>query len=145
MAYTPRVYLAGPIQHANDNGKGWRARVKQTYDECQWIDPLDKYDATEHEYEEWTDEQIVEDDLRMIDDADGLLVHWEEVPTCGTPMEIRYAYANDIFTVVQHTLDDPSPWLTYHAHVEVEAFQEAVDTLTYALWADRGSGESVVP
>jgi hypothetical protein len=372
MAYTPRVYLAGPIQHANDNGKGWRARVKQNYDECEWIDPLDKYDATEHEYQEWTDEQIVEDDLTMIDNADALLVHWprhastrpayptevgsrmcedcgkeysqlskhysmgkceyptpsekekeaikgmvmsdgyignrsgtprldvqmvnptaleqfaEEIPsfhpkmwkagkvtdaenqiyrlttishpwlnevaswydsgkkvypdnlslsptmakwwyvgdgsmiwnkkaahgyiqiscvnesenpeklsrilsdfeptvysggecslntentrkfldyigepvqgmkykwkmddienyqrekpfthvsTTGTPMEIRYAHEHDIFTVVQHTLDDPSPWLTYHANVCVDTFEEAVKTLTYALWADRG-------
>jgi nucleoside 2-deoxyribosyltransferase len=144
MDYQPRVYLAGPIQHSHSRGKGWRERIKQR-ESFTWVDPLAKYDSMAEADDEWSDERIVEEDLRLIDGCRALLVHWEEVPTCGTPMEIRYAYANDIFTVVQHTLDDPSPWLTYHAHVEVEAFQEAVDTLTYALWADRGSGESVVP
>jgi nucleoside 2-deoxyribosyltransferase len=138
MAYQPSVYLAGPIQHAADRGKGWRARIKQR-DECDWRDPFDKYDATTDEGAEWSDEQIVQNDLHMIDACRALLVHWEEVPTCGTPMEIRYAYERDIFIVVQTKIPTTrlSPWLTYHASTIVETFDEAIDTLEHALWADR--------
>lgn len=139
MTYQPPVYLAGPIQHAQDRGKGWRARVKDEYDECSWVDPFDKYDTTDP-LAEWTEEDIVEDDLAMIDSCQALLVHWEEVPTCGTPMEMRYAYERDIFIVVQTTVpqDELSPWLTYHASMMFETFDEAVETLNYALWGRRG-------
>jgi len=71
----PTVYMAGPIQHAADRGKGWRNRVKQG-DECEWVDPFDKYDSTTEEGAEWSDEDIVENDLEMIDNSDALLVHW---------------------------------------------------------------------
>lgn len=139
MTYQPPVYLAGPIQHAQDRGKGWRNIVKGYYDECEWVDPFDKYDTTTEEGEEWDVEDIVEDDLAMIDDCQGVLVHWEEVPTCGTPMEMRYAYEQDIFIVVQTTVrhDELSPWLTYHASEIVATFDDAVETLDYALWGDR--------
>lgn len=142
MAYTPPVYLAGPIQHAADRGKGWRERIKER-DECRWIDPFEKYDSTTDEGAEWTDEDIVEDDLQMIDGAEALLVHWEEVPTCGTPMEIRYAHERNTFVVVQTKVPDErlSPWLRYHADVIVETFNEAVETLEHALWADRGDAD----
>lgn len=137
--YQPKVYLGGPIQHAQDNGKGWRALVKENYDECSWVDPLDTWN-THDEYKEWTDIDIVEDDLFMLDDCRGLLVHWEEVATCGTPMEMRYAYNNNIFTVVQTTIpkEKLSPWLRYHVNCIVETFDEAVNTLSYGLLADRG-------
>ena len=136
--YQPRVYLAGPIQHAQDHGKGWRNRIKSERDEFNWVDPFDQYD-TKNESQEWTSQEIIENDFFMIDNCRALLVHWEEVPTCGTPMEIRYAYENDIFVVVQTKInqDDLSPWLKYHVDSIVESFDQAILTLQHALWCDR--------
>lgn len=150
MAYEPTVYLAGPIQHVNDYGKGWRAHVKDEYDGIKWVDPTDMEDPTEAARRDALGgtEELVEDEIRIVREADGMLVHWEEVPTCGTPMEMAYAqtaqkWAEDIrtktFVVTQTTVpeDDWSAFLTYHSDVMVETFEEAVETLKYALWADR--------
>jgi hypothetical protein len=82
----------------------------------------------------------------MVTDADGMLVHWEEVPTCGTPMEMVYAQMaghqqgrKDTFVVTQSTIDtdDMSAFLTYHSDAMVSTFDEAAETLEYALWGDR--------
>ena len=92
---TTKVYLAGPIQHASDHGKGWRERLKKgdishSGEDVEFIDPMDKYNTHEMEETEWTSETIVEDDLKLIANSDALIVHWREVPTCGTPMEVLF-------------------------------------------------------
>jgi hypothetical protein len=150
MTYQPSVYMAGPIQHVNDYGKGWRAHVRQEYDGIDWIDPTDMEDPTEAAAEGnlGGTEQLVEDEIRIVREADGMLVHWEEVPTCGTPMEMVYGQTANLwddcrtstFVVTQTTVpeDDLSAFLTYHTDVMVESFDEAVETLEHALWADRG-------
>lgn len=130
-----RVYMAGPIQHAQDRGKGWRERVKEQYDQLEWVDPIDKYDSASAAAE-WEDERIVQEDLGLIDECEALLVHWEEVPTCGTPMEIRYAYGEDKLVVVQTTVpyDELSPWLTYHVNGVVPTFAGATNHLREVLY-----------
>jgi nucleoside 2-deoxyribosyltransferase len=90
------VYLAGPIQHAKDHGKGWRERLKtgeisHQANSIRFKDPLDKYNTHEEEPKEWNNSEIVFDDLDMIANSDAVLVHWEEVPSCGTPMEVFFA------------------------------------------------------
>lgn len=131
-----KVYMAGPIQHAQDYGKGWRNALKERHPDIEWIDPFDKYDHTEGAESEirreWTDEEIVEQDLALIDEADAVLVHWEEVATCGTPMEIFYANQTDKPVVVQTTVEDPSPWLTAHSYAVVSTFAEAIHQLLLA-------------
>jgi len=128
----PSVYLCGPIQFAADRGKGWRNRVKRR-DECDWLDPFDKYDNTTDEGAEWSDEAIVENDLNMINNSDALLVHWEEVPTAGTPMEIRYAYEHGLPIVMQTTipLDRLSPWITYHTDTVSRSFDHAISAILF--------------
>lgn len=75
-----RVYLAGPIQHAADYGKGWRARLKSgeiaETDGIEFVDPMDKYNTKEQEYTEWTDTDIIREDLALIAECDAILVHW---------------------------------------------------------------------
>lgn len=130
MTDVPAVYMAGPIQHVNDYGRGWRNFVKKRYpDACEWLDPLDEYNSMEEAEAEWTDERIVKKDLDMIDRADALLVHWDTVPTCGTPMEIFYANVHDVPVIVQTTLPeyDLSPWLTHHSDYIVESFETALN------------------
>lgn len=135
-----RIYMAGPIQHVGDYGKGWRERLKQTQPSAfDWVDPMDKYNTMEEASDEWTSEDIVIDDLKLIDSCDGVLVHWEAVPTCGTPMEVFYTYRQtDMPVVIQSTLspEDMSPWMEYHAHAIVESFDEAIEALEHLI-ADR--------
>lgn len=87
----PKTYLAGPIQHSRSRGKGWRQMVKERYDGIEWMDPLEKYsDSEADESDEWSDERIVEEDKEMIDEADAVLMHYEKVPTWGSPREHEY-------------------------------------------------------
>lgn len=127
-----KVYLAGPIQHVNDYGKGWRQWLKKNSDAFEWVDPMAKYNTMEEAEAEWTESDIVEDDLEMIDECDAILVHWDEVPTCGTPMEVFYTkHVSGKPVVVQTSVerDEISPWLSYHADVIVESFDDAIAAL----------------
>lgn len=112
------VYLAGPIQHAEDHGTNWREEIQADFpDRFEWLDPLSKYDPTDPKVDFYYDEgerddlyelktqetedgdakyvtpgDIVEGDKHIIDEADAILVGWSEVPSCGTPMEVMYQY-----------------------------------------------------
>jgi nucleoside 2-deoxyribosyltransferase len=121
----PRVYLAGAIQHSRSRGKGWRQLLKSMSDDFEWVDPIDKYDST-NEAAEWEDERVVAEDKEMIDNCDAVLLHYEKVPSWGTPREQEYATANDIPVFVQTTADDPSPWLTVDAECVVPSFADAL-------------------
>lgn len=127
-----KVYLAGPIQHVNDYGRGWREWLKSHRDDHDWIDPMDKYDTIADAQDEWTITDIVEDDLAMIDESDAILAHWDTVPTAGTPMEIFYARNTAAVPVVIQTKlheSDISPWIEYHAADIVETFDRAIAVL----------------
>jgi hypothetical protein len=178
------VYLAGPIQHAADHGKGWRERLKcgdiKHSADVKFIDPLDKYNTHEMEAEEWSQENIVREDIELIAESDAVLVHWLEVPTCGTPMEVFFAswfpqfasvienlatqivsmddsnnssesdvvaeafrnaeipwwmfsvarsINSDVPVVIQTNVpeEEISPWLTKHADVVLESFDESLE------------------
>lgn len=125
------VYLAGPIQHSDDHGVGWRERVKSEFDAFTWLDPLAAYESHSSElYREWTDERIVEKDLSMIDNSDALLVGWDDVPSCGTPMEVFYAKrCRDIPVAVRYVGDELSPWMSVHADTVRQTFADAIADL----------------
>ena len=118
---TPTIYLAGPVQHADDGGHGWRDQIKEDVLSVEWLDPLDKYDVPSGDIDVGTDisaEQIVESDKEMIDGADAVLARYAHMPSVGTPMEILYAYERDIPVFVWVDAEDTSgmsPWITHHA------------------------------
>jgi len=127
-----KLYLAGPIQHVRSNGRGWREWLKANRDDFEWNDPMDEYDDTAEAEREWTATEIVDKDLEMIDNSAGVLVHWDTVPTAGTPMEIFYtSHVVGKPVVVQTKLDesDISPWIEFHADAMVETFDEALDVM----------------
>jgi nucleoside 2-deoxyribosyltransferase len=121
----PKVYLAGPIQHSQSRGKGWRARVKENFDGIEWVDPIDKYDH-EAEAAEWEDEKIVAEDKALILDSHAVLLHYEKVPSWGTPREQEFAVNKGRPVFVQTTEEDPSPWLTVDAETVQETFEDVV-------------------
>lgn len=178
------VYLAGPIQHTDDHGTDWRESVQDDFsDRFDWLDPLSKYDPTDPEVKFYFDEDeahdlyelktqeaedggskyvtpqdIVEGDKHIIDEADGLLVGWSEVPTAGTPMEVMYQYMlnelhphRDGVPIVvwwrdaDETENRLSPWMSYHAdYVETDR-EVALDKLEFEMdFRDPASEPSMV-
>ena len=128
--YTPTIYLAGPVQHADDGGHDWRDDVIAQYrDQLDFLNPLDKYDTPSTEVE-WLqpDEvpsdypedvevlspvEIVRADKEMINASDVVLIGLRDsVPMYGTPREHEFAGATlGKRVVVWHTEDMVlSPW-----------------------------------
>lgn len=146
MADKPRVYMCGPIQHAQDDGKGWRQIIKQKYgDEFEFADPWSKYPEgstnaeildpeSEHH---WTDEDIMDGDREQIAKSDALLIHYAGEATWGSPREheyvSRWGRGPDIPVVIQ--LSDKkyySPWM-HDAYAVVETFEEAMEAIKEAV------------
>lgn len=128
-SYTPTVYLAGPVQHMDDGGHGWRDDVEWSYDEqIDFLNPLDKYDTPatevvwlgpgedESDYpdaeEVCTPQDIIDADKEMIDESDVVFIGLREsVPMYGTPREHEYALQTDTPVVVWYDEGmDLSPW-----------------------------------
>lgn len=139
-----RIYMAGPVQHADDYGVGWRQMIKQEYpDRFDWADPLDVYHAGDMGVErEWTDEEIIVKDLRMIDESDGVLVGWDDVPSAGTPMEVFYAsFVRNIPVVVRYDGDEISPWMSGHSMAIMSTWDAAVQVLGAIFDGDHEVGD----
>jgi len=133
---TKKAYLAGPIQHAADHGKGWRERLKDGdinhQSSVEFVDPMDKYNTHEMEYKEWTSEQIVQDDLELIADCDSILVHWLEVPTCGTPMEVFFS--NRLPAIGEAMLEMASDLATHKNSTASAEFFEYAERTGMDMW-----------
>ena len=128
--YTPTIYLAGPVQHADDGGHDWRDDVIAQYgDQLDFLNPLDKYDTPSTEVEwlqpgevpsDYPDDvevlspsEIVSADKAMIESSDVVLIGLRDsVPMYGTPREHEYAASHlAMRVVVWHTEDMVlSPW-----------------------------------
>jgi hypothetical protein len=113
-----RVYLAGPIDNADDDGRGWRRAIEPWGTDIEWVNPLDEHDQTAG-----GDEPLPDKDLRLldrenIDECDGMVVRYELTPSWGTPREMEYVseYGTgpDIPVVVWTDVpsEDRSPWVT---------------------------------
>lgn len=140
----PVVYLAGPIQHAADNGHGWRDYVAAEVDAFEWLSPLDHGEPSDREYRlgEYDLAKLVETDKRLIDESDAVLVGWRRIPSVGTPMEILYAYQREIPVVVwyepegsREPVDETelSPWLRYHTGPVDSALSRCIEALREAV------------
>lgn len=117
-----RVYLAGPIRNAEDDGRGWRDDVADMSG-FMVVNPLDEYDHTSGE---WSPYRVVESDLQWIRHCDVMLVNWSsDVKSVGTPMEILYAHRVLDIPVYAVCDGDVSPWITAHCRV-VDSVSEAV-------------------
>lgn len=145
--YTPTIYMAGPVQHADDGGHGWRNELQQSNLDAEWNNPLDKYDLsidnvrwvkdeskipddTETATEYVTSQQIVDGDKELIDESDALMIHLEEmVPMWGTPMEMMYAFDRTMPIAVSHGDFEISPWLIHHADFRTMDPHDAADYL----------------
>jgi len=87
--HKPTLYLAGPVQHADDHGVSWRETAAETAHSFETADPLDKYNVGLDDLEivhggesgegEVTPAEIVHNDKRLIDESDAILVGFDNV------------------------------------------------------------------
>lgn len=149
----PTVYLAGPVAAYDDGGAVWRDGVQEVFaDEFDFRDPLAKYNIPAGDLDVvagYSDpdntetvgiDEVVENDLGLIDESDGILLGYTHVPSTGTPMEVMYARERDMpvaLWVRDDTVFDDLPiWYRYHAtalttdvelalrHIEGQAAEE---------------------
>lgn len=110
MKRKPRVYLGGPIhQCTEDQCTLWRRKATRELSLYYLVvDPVDRENDGSR-----TNKIIVEGDKKDIDACNVLLVNWWK-PSCGTAMEILYAWERKklILTIAG---GDQSPWLRYHS------------------------------
>lgn len=140
----PKVYLAGPIQHADYGGHMWRDYLVDTYYEFEFINPLDKYDGNAdaiivHNGNPPTDAdptaefvsttELVETDKELVRNCDAVIVNWEDIPSCGTPMEVLYAYERNIPVVCRYDGNSISPWMEYHTETIHSSLDDCVEHL----------------
>jgi hypothetical protein len=153
--YEPTVYLAGPVQHADDGGHGWRDDIEAQYgDQFDFLNPLDKYDTPSTEVawlqpdevpEDYDDgmevlepRDIVGSDKEMIDASDAILIGLQDhVPMYGTPREHEYAHQTDTEVVVWHAEGlELSPWTISDADFLSHNLDECMDHIYFSNFSD---------
>ncbi len=105
------IYLCGGINGLNDSqAKDWRELVKKELVGFKFLDPMDRdYREIEGDHAK----EIVENDLRDIDNSDIVLVNAAR-PSWGTAMEVFYSHSKNKFVVFFDAPEKVSPWLSYH-------------------------------
>lgn len=106
------IYLAGAITNHPGDVREFRRKVANTnpYPEIDVIEPMDY----EVEYDDV--EKIIETDINLVSNSDGVLMYWSpEVTTYGSIVEIYHASWIEDKPVVIWLYDDkttaPPPWL----------------------------------
>ena len=124
-----RVYLAGPISGCNNTQiRQWRDEVKRKYGKhFDFIDPAEMQKTSSYE--------IVETDLRAIQDADGLLVNmWRE--SIGSAIGIVHAHKAGRPVVVANPNHLDNLVLNFYAEAVEDNPLKAANVLLDILNAD---------
>jgi nucleoside 2-deoxyribosyltransferase len=135
-----RVYLAGPIEYAEDGGADWRREATEiTYDPEQGFDLLlidpTHYDGTAQGL---TPEEIVTRDRYLLRHSDGLIFDARSTtPGWGTAMEALDAWQHGIPTVAWGAPEKRSAFLQYHVTKFVPTVREALEYLDALLLRGR--------
>jgi nucleoside 2-deoxyribosyltransferase len=125
------VYLAGPISGCNDDQRRhWRAEVHEKAKHFDIIDPTANLDPEASVYE------VIERDLKCIEEADGLLVcMWKE--SIGTAVGMVHARAKGKVVVVADPNRLNNRMLEFYADAVVRTVGDAVKVLERLLRAER--------
>ena len=127
-----RVYLAGPISHCNEaQRRGWRDTVKSEYGaNMEFLDPVENLVGPEA-----TAYEVVKADLRLIEQADGLLVNmWRE--SIGSAMGVVHAQGRPVVAADPNHLE--SRMLAFFVDAVEETPRKAAKALLNLLRAESG-------
>ncbi len=115
------VYLSGGIAGLSaDECNSWRVRATELL-KVRTLDPM-RWERNGRSHS--PNEEIVDRDLRDIDECAALLVKVDE-PSWGTAMEIRYAYQIGLPIVAFGSPKISSAWLEHHCNAFFNTLEEA--------------------
>lgn len=130
LTLEPKIYLAGAVAHS-EFASEWRRDIEIAYgSEYNFVNPLNRLDVSDDKrYNTMEDEQIVESDLSLIDECDGVFLYWDpSIATFGSVIESYYA-ASELEIPVgawyQDKIGTESPWLRHYC-VEVSTYAAEV-------------------
>lgn len=138
------VYLSGPIRCVEDDGRGWRNKVIDEYDdEFTFLNPLDEHDPeneeiignpdnfdTDSEKKQVLPTEYVMDDKRLISQSEFILVGLPDSIARGTMMECMWGYLHQTPLYVW-TIDgqDESGWIYEHSEIVSDDLDEVVSEM----------------
>ena len=127
-----QIYLAGPIHGCNDAQiRLWRDSVKRKYgNQCEFLDPSENLLN-----QEASPAEVVEADIRAIENADGLLVNmWRE--SIGAALGVVHAHRRGQPVVVSDPNHLQNRILTFYADAVTETPLKGMKALLDLLGAE---------
>lgn len=143
----PLVYLAGPIEFAADDGKGWRNETIEMFPGIDYINPHDIFSREEiqrvykptfegnipqEDFDEFIlDEEVTNQEKQEILRCDAVLVGFQDIKSRGTCMEMMFCYLNRIPIYIWNMdkLDDIPLWVTSHAQYISDSREKAIEQI----------------
>lgn len=141
------AYLAGAIESLSDEGRAWREKYRDTLSNIniKGLIPNDLNNERELPHEEWQwlrehdpvefrdkfRELIMKPDLKMVRDADFVIIKYEGERTSGTHAEATLAWEEGklVFLVSSLPRKKIPMWLLATTSFEVASLDELVDLL----------------
>lgn len=126
------IYMAGPMDLADDDGRGWRTFLERNYPAIEWLNPLDMHDPIHDPA--MSHREIVQDDKELIGRSKGMIINITDLSELNWGTQQEQLIANVLMyipNVVVYKGDraDLSPWCLEHADYVATSLEEAVDVL----------------
>jgi len=126
------IYLTGAVSDWDDPFQ-WHDDLQEEWPDQEFVNPytLNDFELGDEEVYERPNE-VVEPALDAVEDADGLLVRWDDDAfLVGTAMEMKHAFEHDVPVVIWYDgwRDNLSPWLLYHSRGNFDGRDKALKVL----------------
>jgi nucleoside 2-deoxyribosyltransferase len=143
----PLVYLAGPIEFADDDGKTWRNETIELFSDVDYVNPHDIFsreeiqkvykptlegEIPEGNYDEFIlDEEVTTQEKQEILRCDAVFVGFQDIKSRGTCMEMMFCYLNRIPIYIWNMdkLDDIPLWVTSHAQYISDSREKVIEKI----------------
>ena len=124
-----KVFISGPIQ-GMETQQSYRASIKRICARCgfETIDPWEREKILYlGNQAEWWDKvpiaSFIRRDLEDVQKCDVLVAYLPKL-SAGTCMELFYAKTKKKRTICICTIENPSPWITFHSDVMLKSIRE---------------------
>jgi nucleoside 2-deoxyribosyltransferase len=133
-----KVFISGPIQ-GMETQQSYRTAIQQICARCgfETVDPWERekilYRGTQPEW--WNKvpaASFIRRDLEDVQKCDVLVAYLPKL-SAGTCMELFYAKIKEKRTICICTIENPSPWITFHSDVMLKSIGELEPVLKQGL------------
>jgi nucleoside 2-deoxyribosyltransferase len=124
-----KVFISGPIQ-GMETQQSYRTLIQQICARCgfETVDPWERekilYRGTQQEW--WAKVPVasfIRRDLEDVQKCDVLVAYLPKL-SAGTCMELFFAKIKEKRTISICTIENPSPWITFHSDVMLKSIGE---------------------